>query len=221
MVRLKRLNRLPEDDVINVMHFEGDEVGGIGPEDDRARWDELAPGLASRLATFYQAISVYFAFTVQPDATVTLYDMRDPKPRIPRLVHPFTMGTRSTSTLPGEVASCLSFQAAAEAGQPAARRRGRIYLGPLGTNTGSQLTGSTDFRPTQAFIDAVLAAAKVMATGTGGAARLSIYSPRSDPLGDSGPDLAWNDAVTLSMDNAFDIQRRRGAAPTVKTSLAV
>jgi hypothetical protein len=55
-----------------------------------------------------------------------------------------------------------------------------------------------------------------MATGSGGAARLAIFSPTTLSSGGSIDD-AWNDAVNVWVDDAFDTQRRRGARATTRS----
>lgn len=217
-VTLDRTTNLAEDRVVNVLHFEGDDDPVA---DDRERWDLLANGLVSRIATFYQALSPYFAATVVAAATIDLYDMRDPKPRIPRVTHPFNLAARGEGALPAEVALCLSMSAALEAGANAARRRGRIYLGPFAYSQASNAPTAGDSRPSSGVIAAILAAADVMATGNDGAARLAVYSPTTDPAGDGSPDAAWNDVVTLWIDDAWDTQRRRGAKATTRQQVTV
>jgi hypothetical protein len=216
-ITLARTSGLSEDVVVNVLHFEGDD-DPVSP--DREHWDQLAPGLASRLVTFYQAIDPYYSAVIAATGhSVRLYDMSDPEPRFPRYEQMFGLATGST-TLPSEVALCLSFQAAKVAGQSQARRRGRIYLGPFATlamATG-QLAG--DNRPAANMVAEVLAAADVMATGGSGAARLAIFSPTT-LVGGGSIDDAWTDAAELWIDNAWDTQRRRGANATTRSTAVV
>ena len=215
-VNLERDGGLPKDDSLNVWHFEGDsEVG----ETDRARWDSLVAGLVNRVRTFYQAISpVQLASTLSGNGTIRVYDMDDPKPRIPRNITPFTMNLGG-SALPAEVALCLSFRGAPLPGGIPARRRGRVYLGPLSPNITDPPSGG-DVRPGVSNRDTILAAAKIMATGVDGAARLAIYSPTSD-LNPPFTDEAFVDVAVMYLDDAFDTQRRRGAAATSRIQTTI
>lgn len=216
-VSLERDGAIPEDVIVNSWHFEGDDNTAF--ETDRARWDDLAPGLTSRLVTFYQSLGVGWAQTLSGNGEVKLYDFSDAKPRIPRYQEPFVF-TPGTSAQPGEVALCLSFSAAAEAGANPARRRGRVFLGPLSASSTVVMTEGADARPPAAFRQSVIDAALVMATGVADAARLAIFSPRTLALGGT-VDEAWNDAVNLWVDNAFDTQRRRGADATARTTATI
>lgn len=217
-VTLNRISGLAADQVVNVLHFEGDQT----PEmNDRERFDNLAPGLANRLEAFYVAISGRLANTITGTGKIDLYDMRDARPRIPRFSRPMTLGLRGNGSLPSEVALCVSFKATAAPGVVAARRRGRIYIGPFANNQSGNAPVAGDSRPDQSLVDQILTAFKTMATGNSGSARLAIYSPTTDPLRNGQPDDAWNDAVTLWVDDAWDTQRRRGAAATKRTELPV
>jgi hypothetical protein len=118
-----------------------------------------------------------------------------------------------TAAMPSEVALVNSFQAdysgaAEESGstRPRARRRGRIYLGPLQQGAASTAT-NTESRPVAAFVTVIKEASEQL-------------------LGDA--DTQWgvwsraDAAVRLCIqgyvDNAFDTQRRRGQAPTTRTA---
>lgn len=144
--------------------------------------------------------------------TLKIYNLDDTKPRAP--VYEFTDGNAISGLtgtgFPNEVAACLSFHAEKLSGQIQARRRGRIYLGPLNTATGS-ITPVGDSRPNPTFRDKVLAAAGYadlqLAAVT---ASWCVWSPTSST------------AVKIdvfSIDDAFDTQRRRGMGPTTVTSI--
>jgi len=210
-VVLDRDGALPEDRIINVMHFEGDDQA---PTPDRERWDELAPGLASRLVTFYQSRGPIMAATLAGTGTIKLYDFSDPKPRIPRFEQSFTF-VPATTAFPGEVALVISFEGASEPGVNMRRRRGRIYLGPLATGAASG-TYTADVRPLASRMNETVSSFVTMATGSNGAARLAIFSPTTLSGGGS-VDQAWTDAVAVWVDDAFDTQRRRGARATTRS----
>lgn len=110
----------------------------------------------------------------------------------------------SGAGLPREVALAASFQGSRAAGYPQARRRGRIFIGPL-------LSGvNSNGRPSTAAKDALVAACETL----------------HDALHVS-PNEYWavwstvdQDAVEVQngwVDDAFDTQRRRGVEVTTRT----
>lgn len=200
-VTLNRTNAIPADAVVNVWHFDADDATGE------------ANDLADRVAAFYTTIAPIMSSVLSGTGTIQVYDLADPEPRVPIYTRGLT-GIAGGSAFPSEVALCLSMQAAPESGVNQRRRRGRIYIGPLGTG-GTAVTDG-DVRPTQARADTILDAAVTLATGPDpGDSRLAIYSPTTRAGGASLAD-SFNDAAELWVDNAFDTQRRRGARPTTR-----
>lgn len=209
-IALDRKGMLPEDVIVNTMHFEDDS--GFGTD---AGLEINGPGLVDRLVTFYQAIGpATLGNSLNGTGRVTLYNHEDLKPRVPRIETAFTF-TTGTTRLPGEVALCVSFQGAREAGANMARRRGRIFLGPLTPDLLLQVASGSDARAVVANVTAVLDAFRTMATGGSGAFRLAVYSPTTTLGGGSLAD-AYNDVTTIWADNTFDTIRKRGAAPTAR-----
>lgn len=75
------------------------------------------------------------AVTAEGGLIAKAYKLDDPKPRPPRYELELPLPVPSSgSSLPLEVAAVASFQAPRLAGTIQARRRGRVYLGPLNTN---------------------------------------------------------------------------------------
>lgn len=215
-VTLQRDSGLPEDVIVNTMHFEDDS--GFGTS---AGIDMNGPGLMDRLVTFYQAIQSVLAGTLNGQGEVTLYDWGAPKPRVPYMSKPFTL-TPSTSSLPGEVALALSYRAERTSGQSMARRRGRVFLGPIAAAAIEPVaSGAADPRPGTGTIDMILNAAKTMATGGSGAFRLAVYSPTTMAAIGGTADAAWNDVVAISIDNAWDVIRARGAKATARRQILI
>lgn len=96
--------------------------------------------------------------------------------------------------------------------RPAARLRGRFYLGPL--NEGTLGTEDGDVRLNDTFVGVVIDAAtellSMMDTGT-----FNIpWVQWSRTAGEA------NAVVGGYVDNAFDIQRRRGSAPSTRTAFS-
>lgn len=187
---------LPNDAVVNTWHFVC-EIGGSALTDAITALDDFYGDVASMLS-----YNCSFA-----GATYTAYDMSDPEPRAPvAIVEATDYTTGSTGAVP-ELALCLSFQGNRISGTPQARRRGRIYLGPLADIT------NTSTSP-------VVATAKVNQLKDAGAALLLASNTATD--------WAWvvysvadNDTVTVGsgwVDNAFDIQRRRGLEATYRVT---
>ncbi len=137
---------------------------------------------------------------------IKLTDLDDPQPRYPFYEEVWNMSSApSTASLPPEVAICMSFQGDRVSGTPQARRRGRIYVGPLRSST-----LGTDGRPsagTMASMDALasafLTAALGMASTDWGiwSETGSIFTPVTN---------GW-------IDNEYDTQRRRGRVATSRS----
>lgn len=104
---------------------------------------------------------------------------------------------------PHEVALCLSYTAAEDPDLATPRRRGRIFIGPLG-NVATISNG----RPGNALKDTLLDFGESLAAiGTGGNTTWKLHS-RSDNV------TAKIEAIYC--DDAWDTQRRRGLAPTAR-----
>lgn len=159
----------------------------------------------------YKYMSNHIDFT---QARIKLYNFSDPEPRAPfyDALMGGTWGSPSATTaLPSEVSLVASFAAAPASGETAARRRGRIYLGPL--NTDAQIaTTLTPSRPTAAFIHDVAVACDRMATTDDADAQWVVHSRANN---------AWYTIVSGWVDNAWDTQRRRGVAATSREKWSV
>lgn len=142
-------------------------------------------------------------------ARIKVYDASDPEPRVPIL--DVALGTTSvtplnTQNLPGEVALAASYAAEAESGVAAARRRGRIYLGPLNVGAGSG-SGATPSRPTTQFRSDVAKACQALA-GSPVGTLWAVWSRKNS---------AYYVITRGYVDDAWDTQRRRGVATTTRT----
>jgi hypothetical protein len=148
--------------------------------------------------------------------TVKVYDLADPTPRVPRATVSWAFAAALGGTaLPSEVAMCLSFQAAPVSGQKQARRRGRVYLGPL--NTTAMVVGTlSEARPGGTFQDETMRAYLDLAAALNTAAGwdLVVFSPTNTA---ESPGLIAAIIDQVSTDNAFDTQRRRGVAPSARS----
>lgn len=187
---------LPKDVAVNTWHC--DALTPDGPED-----------FVDALEVFYQAIdSVIWSAAIDPsNVRCDVYRMADPEPRVPVLTTMFTGLTATASARPPELAVCLSFQGDLVSGEPQRRRRGRVYLGPVGNIEAS----STSPLVATSTVNAVAAAGNVLAA-TSTLSSTFTWCVFSEIDADLIPVTnGW-------VDNDFDIQRRRGLLPTVRTT---
>lgn len=159
------------------------------------------------LNTFYSAIDSYMSPVLDLDnVTVKAYDRSDPEPRTPFATGELALPvTNDGPVMPEEVAVCLSFRGVLASGAPPARRRGRVYLGPLSTQT-IVAGGNSRSRVAGGFIEDVIEgyeAAWAELTTAGNVHE--VWSP-TDEVGRT--------VVQAWVDNEFDTQRRRGTAST-------
>lgn len=196
IARLQMDSGIPEDAVVNTWH---------------ADCTLLADGqdeFADALATFYEDIkSLLSANVALTGHSLTLYNMLDPEPRAPILTQAFTFSATGSQAMVPELAVCLSFQGERESGVSQARRRGRVYIGPLGNS----VTSTTDPTVATSVINGIKAAGDQLLTTSNGSVNWTwcVYSQADDAL---------VDVTNGWVDNAFDIQRRRGLTATVRST---
>jgi hypothetical protein len=188
-VRLQGTSNLPKDVYENVLCYSVD-----GPDTVKGTCDELAAlyaGSATGQATMIGGIN---------SVTVRAYPLAGGQP-----IEESTLPSSKVSlAFPHEVAVCLSYATVDDIAASTPRRRGRIYLGPMGT------TGGETARPASALRNLVLAFGQSLASvGFGANTTWKLYS-RSD--------VATFKIESIWCDDAWDTQRRRGLAPTLRTS---
>jgi hypothetical protein len=133
---------------------------------------------------------------------VRMYDLGDQPPRQPT-TRTIALPALSASVLPNEMAVALSFYA----GRNVPRARGRVYLGPLAESTRNVDAAAGDVRVHQTYREAVARnAGRLMADETVDWAVIS----QADGVGKRITG-GW-------VDDAFDVQRKRGVAPSVRTT---
>lgn len=128
----------------------------------------------------------------------------------------FTVGP-ATVGYPAEVSVCITLDAASvldsEVGagdtRPAARKRNRKYIGPLSVNTGESEPTTNETRVSSTFRNLLSQKfVEHMVTGMKAAGwAITTFSPTLWQV--FPPHKIW-------VDNAFDTQRRRGEAPTLR-----
>jgi hypothetical protein len=202
------LSGLPRDRYVNTWHVIAQTVPPTLPN---------LEAMADDVKKFYEgggatSITTYLSpWNNGAGRTVKIYNLDDAIPRAP--IYEETDQNALTAFAgtgyPNEVACCLSFAGVHLSGTPQARRRGRVYIGPLNTTCGS-ITPVGDSRPNPAFRTRMLDAAYQLDQElfTHGA-RWCVYSPTA------GSAVAVS---TMSVDDAFDTQRRRGMAATLVES---
>ncbi len=196
-VTLTTVDAVSENFVSNSWCFSGTDPGS----------DSVA--IASALQVFYSALSSYLSPAIaQNGHEIKLSDLPGTPPNYPFYTTPFNLSAAPAgSPLPSEVATCLSFQGSKAAGFPQARRRGRIYIGPLDT-TALDANG----RPSSAMLTAITSAAATFKSTIAALASDTAWSIWSPTDGAAVPVAnGW-------MDNAFDTQRRRGIDRTTRTT---
>ena len=214
---LGSISGLAKDAVVNTWHF--DSAAPVTQVQGEA--------LAAIVIDFYttlpagsdQGVKDYLAATSlgSPKHTAKVYNMADLQPRVPiATVTDIGVSGAAAGPLPAEVAVCLSFRGSITSGAVAARRRGRIYIGPLNSNSGVAVAGF--LRPTNALMSAMLMQADALAIAAEAAGHTwSVYSPTTAAtLIEDGGDFPLTQIVSISVDNAFDTMRSRGPAPTTK-----
>ena len=196
-IQIRMDSGLLEDYPVNTLHFSLPTVN-----------DTILGLVHAAIAGAYDTFDTSYPATVEQNLhRVKMYNMADPTPRAPVWDDTFNLTTNPTGDpLPSEIALCVSFQGDRVSGQSQARRRGRIYLGPL-----AEQDNDTAGRP---------AAAVTTDAGAWGAFLLDaslldagwtwcVYSATDDEL---------VPVTNVWVDNAWDVQRRRGLAPSVRFS---
>lgn len=203
-VVLHTVDGLAENFCTNTFHFFGDNDGAT------------ADLLADAIEDFYDgvtgagnSISEYLSASIVRSSDVhevKFYTVDGGPLGSPYATKTFelTAAPLAVYRLPAEVACCLSYSATTVGGGIAARRRGRVYIGPLCSDA---LDGGTS-RPSSSLQTDLLAAGKRLFDAAEAAeAPWVIYSRAGNSTS-----LVYRGWV----DDACDTQRRRGLAPTAR-----
>lgn len=210
---------MAEDVIVNTFHFTSDLTLD----------QTVAQQLATLIRNFYETsgdgvapqLSNYLCYeSIAPNAhTAKFYSMADAPPRAPLFtINQIASVAPTQGPLPSEVALCLSYRAALASGTVAARRRGRLYIGPLANNAIDQEAITGWARPAAGLMQALLAAGVGLAQDAAAAGfTWVVYSSATqDAQLPNGGDFGTFPITQFSVDNAFDTQRRRGAAPSTR-----
>lgn len=196
---------IARDSAVNVLHW-------LAPPVTENSLQAIADGVGN----FYKLLTDQYSTKVDGAGTrIKMYNMALPEPRVP--IYDQLLGCPNpafASCLPSEIAMCLSFQAPRVSGLEQARRRGRIYLGPWSQNS---IAAGTD-RPSGSLINNIRdAGSSLLDFSTDATAGTwVVYSRRNDPQEGFG-DFSLSPVTELWVDDAWDVQRRRGIDPTSRT----
>lgn len=187
---------LPADVSVNVWSFEI-------VSDDESNFQEVSDFLFA----FYSDCVPYLSPTLDLNAfQVKCYLRADPEPRVPQFEEVRALpGSSGNTPIPEECAVCLSFKGVPVSGTSAARRRGRVYIGPLAT------TAITEAVDEHTLVNGAFLTA--METGITDAYAQLTTAGNSHTVWST---VNSNNVVIDSywVDNAFDTQRRRGVRAT-------
>jgi hypothetical protein len=196
---------LPENSVVNGFNFLGPDIptGGDGA------------ALQARILSFYNDIHAPGTNPISgrlsgtalngAEAFMKVYRRSDPVPRVPVLNMPLNIATSGGTPLPNEVCVVMSYRASQLSGTPQARRRGRIYIGPLVATAGQ--AGNGDVFVSPVFRQDVAGAGAWLVSQSDATWTWIVHSSLA---GDATVVGGW-------VDDTFDTQRRRGLAGQVRT----
>jgi hypothetical protein len=195
MITIPMTSGLPEDAAVNTWHCDALSLPG-GYED-----------FVDELEVLYREIGDLWSTKVDDTKVrATVYRMADPTPRAPVFTRLLTGLTKGSAALPPEIAITCSFQGERTSGESQARRRGRVFLGPLSTvwtSTTDPTVAAANLTKISNAFNAFVGASDISATFD-----WCVYSPSDASL--VPVNNGW-------VDNAFDVQRRRGTDPTTRS----
>lgn len=198
---------IPEDVMVNQFHFLWD---------DSDSFSTAAANISTKLEAFYDdvygAASTRVNYVDWANASIKVFNMGEPPPRIPwennwNLLAPGTL----TTAIPTEVACCLSWQAAPESGIPYQSLYNRVYLG--GISTAYFFVSSSSNFPvfSTTFMTQVGDAASTLLAANTSLTQWVQY-------GKDGIGFAARDITGGWVDNSPDTQRRRSVVATTRST---
>lgn len=217
---------ITRDQTVNTFHFQTPLQNTASPtETEMGYVKDALDALFNEPVGANNALRFYLAEATmaQQRSSYKFYNMDHPIQRQP-LGGPHLGLNNSAANehtpLPSEVALCLSFRGANESGTIPARRRGRVFIGPLNVNCveADPITGQA--RPSLGIQNSLLAGANRLADSMALVGMIwSVYSPSLRAVSESGSALSGTtDIEHVWIDNAFDTQRRRGQAASARVA---
>lgn len=211
--RLPYMTGLPRDLTVNAFNFVA-APGAVDPElladlgDLVKAFYNDAPGAAHPIAYYLSGVINRAACkNVLYNVNLVSGEIGDP---IAETTWSLAGAASGSTPMPLEVALCASYKAS-DGSIPLARRRGRVYLGPLNT-TVLNVTGDYP-APSSAFVNQVVWASDQLAAASAAlGAPWAVWSRAQ--AGAYGIDAGW-------VDNEFDTQRRRGVEATSRSTWTI
>lgn len=207
-VVIPMFTNIPSDVITNTFHFRNENP---------LAFSAAATLIAANLETFYE--DVYGGtghaanYVLWPQTYINFYDLSQPAPRAPLTIAQPIIVTPTATIVPTEAAVVLSFQGPRESGTPQSRRRGRVYLGGLGSAWLSNSTASGfPMVPNTPLVNLTGAAATLVADSVADALPWCVWSPTDQEA--TNINNGW-------VDNTIDTQRRRGVAASSRTTWSV
>lgn len=161
-----------------------------------------------QVEAFFGRISAHIGPTVQGSGVphrTRVYHLSDPEPRPPVYTGSFSRNGSGTA-LPAEVAVCTSMAAESPAGARPARRRGRMYIGPLNSGVVQVVAGYA--RPSATFQTLLANSTETFVENLAELDwQVCIWSRKDDTL---------FPVVRGWVNDEFDTQRRRGPEVTTR-----
>ncbi len=226
-VVLKGKSGLPEDQVVNTWHFEAGAA------------DAASKGLVrDHLVEFYNVVAP--AVTGGPSAPLTLsafmsdwldrgankslvrvYDMGQPEPRLPT-EFTWTLGPSTGATSDPELPAELSIVASFYAGVNRARTRGRVYLGPWQQRCNTDDGTTQRSRPLPDLVYSIAGSLQRLINKPASTVNLGVYSRGLYQVNKvAQPPVPPSIAIATDgwVDDAWDIQRRRGQKAVLRVAV--
>jgi len=216
MVRIPNDTTADEDEVVLTFHFATDDTGTVTQE---------VTDIHGAVGGFMTGIDQILSANLENPATIQTYNLEDPEPRVPILPTPLTL-TLGTAEGANQLAVVLRLQAQPTSGVARARRRGRLYIGPLSLNSFTAGVGDVVLVPSQVTA-CETAVASLLPTvppiSSGSIIQWSVFSRAeyNDTSGSEAAKLAAGFAtiISASVPNRYGVQRRRAAAVTSVTDI--
>lgn len=207
-VRFPYQSGLPADTAINtfwslsVVATAEDQAAAMAARLEDFYVEDPTPGTVPLMSYMSGVLAATTSFT---PPSVRSYNMADPEPRVPISDIPILGFTPDTTGLPEEVACVGSFHGLYEAGVPKARRRGRIYLGPLSQEAVDNVSGRSTL-------------GEALATNLGYAMANLAFANDAEASWVVYSRVAEEASVVIGgwVDRAWDTQRRRGIDTPVR-----
>lgn len=200
--QLQPVSELPRDVAINTFALTVDDGAATEP-------------IGTAFQTFYQDISPWLGPSIKTSDSLIIEAAEvdlptgDVSPAV--LIHEGDLAGVGGDPLPVEVATCLSFRSTGS-GSTARRSRGRIYIGPLNTDTVAPITPAAG--------QANLASAWVTALTTAASELLNNLLPDALWCVWSRMDHDFHLVTDGWVDNEFDTMRTRGRRASVRVPWA-